>query len=393
MTIETSSDDFHHIQIPKTTGFALVDQEFFLWKSPRLKRILDKSWNLMDKKSVMEIAHAHVDRGLTDISEYHSQWQFDPSIMTLPEKQDVTEEASKIAYTKESINSRVSELMDYYFNGWWVSTFTTFTNIWINMWNDWLFVLKTMDSLKKKYPNLINISYPMFWFRDDKPERQEILNNSLKYASGIGTLPERDEAENHIWFKSNIERTALKALEEEKPLHIHLDQTNTPSENWSEMAMEVISSIEKIYKNPLLHEYINPNTNQKEPFIWFVHVISPSCYDNDRFNKLAENMKKHNIWLIVCPSAAVSMKQHRNIVAPIHNSIARVVDFLIAGVYVKMWIDNIGDIYLPMTWDPLYEIRLLADSLRIYDENVIANIVAWNRIPEDLREFMMDRYV
>ncbi len=61
----------------------------------------------------------------------------------------------------------------------------------------------------------------------------------------------------------------------------------------------------------------------------------------------AERMKDLNVSVIVCPSAAISMKQNHFTYSPIHNSIAPVNMLLETGVDVKLGIDMVltFDIY------------------------------------------------
>ena len=59
---------------------------------------------------------------------------------------------------------------------------------------------------------------------------------------------------------------------------------------------------------------------------------------------------------------------------------------------MKMWIDNIGDIYLPMTGNPLYEVRLLADAIRLYDEDILAHVISGQRLPDDLIDKLREKY-
>lgn len=254
-----------------------------------------------------------------------------------------------------------------------------------------------MDELREEYKEKIQlklISYPMFGFRDDSPERWKLLETSIEsgYADGIGTLPERDEAERHIGYKANVQRTVLYGLKNKKPIHIHVDQKNIPEEDGAEKILDVISSIEDIYKNPLMKEYVDEISNQKEPFVWLVHNISSACYDEARFQRLAKRMAKYNIGLIVCPSAAVSMKQEPEYESRVHNSIARVIDFLKLGIHVKMGIDNIGDMYLPVTGDPFYEVKLMCDALRMYDKEIVAHVIAGIRLPLELQEILKRKY-
>ena len=87
-------------------------------------------------------------------------------------------------------------------------------------------------------------------------------------------------------------------------------------------------------------------------------------------------MVENNVSVIVCPSAAISMKQDRNYNSPVHNSIAPVEILLQEGVDIKLGIDNIEDLFMPLVdGDLWFETRLLMESTRIYNHEKIINIV------------------
>ena len=70
------------------------------------------------------------------------------------------------------------------------------------------------------------------------------------------------------------------------------------------------------------------------------------------------------------------MKQDRREMSPIHNSIAPVDILLEEGVEVKLGIDNISDLFMPLVdGDLWFEARLLMESTRIYDLDKIVNIL------------------
>ena len=73
------------------------------------------------------------------------------------------------------------------------------------------------------------------------------------------------------------------------------------------------------------------------------------------------------------------MTQHSEFNAPIHNSIAPVTTLLEEGVNVGLGVDNVEDIFMPFCdGDLLFELRLLAESARIYKPTVLENIASNN---------------
>ena len=88
-------------------------------------------------------------------------------------------------------------------------------------------------------------------------------------------------------------------------------------------------------------------------------------------------MAELDVGLAVCPSAAVSMTQHNEFDAPIHNSIAPVKILLDEGVNIGLGIDNVEDIFMPFCdGDFLFELRLLAEAERIYKPDVLTSIAS-----------------
>jgi adenosine deaminase len=115
--------------------------------------------------------------------------------------------------------------------------------------------------------------------------------------------------------------------------------------------------------------------------VWLVHVISPSTYDERRFDRLLGSLVDLNIGVICCPSAAVSMRQYRTVLTPTGNSIARVLEMAAAGVHVRLGSDNICDITSPAgTPDLMHEIYVLCNALRYYDVEILAKFSAGLRL-------------
>ena len=70
------------------------------------------------------------------------------------------------------------------------------------------------------------------------------------------------------------------------------------------------------------------------------------------------------------------MKQNHSVISPIHNSIAPIRILLEEGVNVKLGIDNIQDLFMPLVdGDLWFETRLLMESTRIYEFDKIIDII------------------
>ena len=187
---------------------------------------------------------------------------------------------------------------------------------------------------------------------EDLKSKENFLEACMK-ADFIGGLPDRDSSPSkHIDLLFNL----AKSLN--KPVDIHVGQNNLPSEKETELVLD------KIEEHSL---------KQK---VSLVHCISLACLNEDYIRHQAKRMKHLDVNVIVCPSAAISMKQNHSIYSPIHNSIAPVRILLEENVNVKLGIDNIEDLFMPLVdGDMWFETRLLMESTRIYDINKIINIV------------------
>lgn len=211
-----------------------------------------------------------------------------------------------------------------------------------------------------------------------EPHRWDLLVEGAERADFIGLLPERDDRAvypDNIGFRECCRRGIELATRLERKIHIHVDQSNHQHEGGSETVVQVA------------RELGAGVAWDDEPLIWLIHVISPSTYDEARFRRLVDDLTELNIGIITCPSAAISMRQVRQFASPTFNSIARVLDFLAAGLHVRMGSDNICDITSPMgTIDLIDEIFVLSNALRYYDIDILATLAAGRRVDTAARE-------
>ena len=240
-----------------------------------------------------------------------------------------------------------------------------------------LTALECFARLKRDFAGQIDLrfgAYSPLGFRDDEPQRWDLLKKGAAISDFIGLLPERDDHAlypDHIGFEESCRRSLLLAKERSCDIHIHVDQANHEYENGSEIVLKLCREL-KLAQSP-----------DKDPFIWLIHVISPSAYDETRFRSLAEGLAQENIGVICCPTAAISMRQIRALPSPTHNSIARVLELISHGVHVRIGSDNICDITSPFgTPNLMDELRFLGDALRYYDIDFLARIGAGKKIDE-----------
>lgn len=234
-----------------------------------------------------------------------------------------------------------------------------------------LTALEVFARLKSDYAERIDLRFGAYspgGFRDDEPDRWALLRDGAQMSDFIGLLPERDDTSDypdHIGFDASCRRALALAHDLRKTIHIHVDQANHAYENGTERIVRLVEEMDL---------GVAPG---REPEVWLIHMISPSCYSETRFQELAERMARLNIGLICCPAAAISMRQYRAFPTPTHNSIARVLELVLAGVHVRIGSDNVCDITSPMgTPNLMDEVRVLGDALRYYDIDFLARIAA-----------------
>tara|TARA_B100001173_G_scaffold312339_1_gene333051 strand:- start:982 stop:1917 length:936 start_codon:yes stop_codon:yes gene_type:complete len=190
----------------------------------------------------------------------------------------------------------------------------------------------------------------------DNPEDLSLFYQASELVDFIGCLPSRDINPN-----KHLEIVFNRALELNKPVEAHLDQCNIPSEKETELFCDFVQK----------YNY--------EGKARAIHCISLACHPTDYQKKIAQRLHNLDIGVIVCPSAAISMTQHSEFNAPIHNSIAPVTTLLKEGVNVGLGVDNVEDIFMPFCdGDLIFELRLLAESARIYKPDVLESIASNN---------------
>jgi len=324
-----------------------------------------------DKYGGYFVAHSHLDRSYTLDPKYFDHVNKNPldiSSDTLFSKQDVTGDLHRgLAYQREDLKERMEYTLNEMIN---FGTRRVDSFIDVSSSDDVkLTALEVALELKDEYKDKIDFrvgAYPIFGFKDDDPGRWDLFITAAEMADYLGCLPERDDKRtrpDHIGYDESIKRTLKLAIELEKPVQYHVDQANDPRENGTENLVNAVKWIG------------SPEIKEDGPSVYAVHVISPSAYEEERFQELLNKLYEYDIGVISCPTAAVSMRQLRPLETPTHNSIARVWDMVDKGIPVSLGTDNIADVFLPCTTPNMYDqLVCLADSLRFYDSEVLAKI-------------------
>lgn len=226
--------------------------------------------------------------------------------------------------------------------------------------------LSALLELKRQFSEQLDLrvgAYNPLGFRDDRHERWELMVEASSQSDFLVGLPERDDRRrypDHIGFDESVRRLLSLGTERGQEVHLHVDQSNAPFSNDSERVLDILD------ERPWA---LWPGQ------LWLVHVISPSTYQEERFSTLLKRIHAHGVGVIVCPSAAISMRQIRDVSIPAGNSIARVLEFLANGIEVRLGSDNVDDITSPAgTIDLREEIFVLSHAIRYFDPDVLAKL-------------------
>jgi hypothetical protein len=248
-----------------------------------------------------------------------------------------------------------------------------------------LSALETLRAIKRRRAHAIDVrlgAYTPLGFKASEPRRWTLFEEGAQAADFIGSLPEADDTDDHpdhIGFMEHCTRVLDLASRLKRMVHVHTDQRNEPTEHGTEDLITVARRFA-----PLA-------ADNGEPLIWAVHMISPSTYDEARFQKLVEGLLECNIGVICCPSAAIGMRQLRPVRTPTYNSIPRVLELLAAGVHVRLASDNIADICSPSTTADLTdEVYMLSAAIRYYNIDILARLAAGQRLTDGERAQVRD---
>ncbi|MDH5559605.1 MAG: amidohydrolase family protein [Deltaproteobacteria bacterium] len=218
--------------------------------------------------------------------------------------------------------------------------------------------IKAALEVKAKYQNQINFEIgvqPLEGVLD--PKTRKYFEQACEMADLIGGLPSKDRPrpEKHLDYIMELSKELNKKLD------VHIDQENNPFETETELL--ALKTIEHGLQGKVSG----------------IHAISLSSHPKSDQDRIIKIVKDAGLNIIVCPSAAVGMKQ-LEMEAPLHNSIAPVLKLLDAEVPVFMGVDNIYDLFMPFVdGDMWFECRMLMEATRLYDYEKVAAIACDKR--------------
>jgi cytosine/adenosine deaminase-related metal-dependent hydrolase len=190
---------------------------------------------------------------------------------------------------------------------------------------------------------------PLEGLRNEASLKQ--YKEACKLADFCGGLPSRDRPQE----EKHLDMVMTIAKELNKMVEVHVDQENNPWQNETELLC--LKTIE----------------HGMQGRVYGIHAISVSAKDESEQDRIIALCKKADVGIVICPSAALSMKQ-LPMKAPLHNSIGPFVKLKNAGVRTYFGIDNIADLFMPIVDGDMWtEARMLMETCRFYDLEQVAD--------------------
>lgn len=328
-------------------------------------------------------AHTHLDRANTFAPEYLHHANIDPvgaAGLSLQVKQILVGELHKgLAYQADNLYTRMrAELERMAALG--TREVVSFTDATPDIG---LVAIEQAARLRDEFRGRLTLKIavsPIFGFKSPRvnPDRWDTYRQAAEIADVLGGLPSKDRGEGRVGFDGHVRMILELGKTLHKPVHFQVDQDNDPREEETEQLVQAVRWLG------------TPEVPGEDgPTVWAVHAISPSCYDEERFRRLVDNLLTYNVGILSCPTAALSMFQHRPMLAPLHNSIARLLEMMAAGVPVRIGTDNIGDIFIPNGDGSVRsEVWVAATALRFYHTMIWAKIGAGRALNEGDKEWI-----
>ncbi|MES2408874.1 MAG: amidohydrolase family protein [Patescibacteria group bacterium] len=314
-----------------------------------------KPWDLkqqfleaVETKGGFVSCHAHFDKAF-----YITKEGLDKTMVTMEMKWTMSDDIKRNS-TEEQIADRIRTALDIMVaQGCKVTS--TFVDAYEVVGHKAIdAALKVKEEYKDKIKMLI-LTQPLGGLVDD--EARKLYEEITAKADIAGGLPSKDRPN----LDQNFEHLFTIAKKLNKPIHVHIDQENNPNER----------DTEKLIEYTIKHGY--------QGRVVAVHAISVSAQPKEYRMKIYKQLAEAGIAVIVCPSAAIAMKQLDQYTSPVHNSIANVPEMLEAGVLVGLGVDNIADFYQPFIDGDIWtEVRLLQEACRYYDFDNLVSIASEN---------------
>ena len=304
--------------------------------------------------------HAHLDRAYTLTEDIWTQAE------ALMEEKWILMRDIKKAHTPEKIEKRMTTAIEYFIEQGIVACRTHIdADSIVGM-----LCVDTAAMVREKYKGKFHlqlVAHPLEGFlnadaTDWDKSKIELFEKACAVCDVVGGLPSRDRKfKGERGDKKHAEILFSIAKNLGKDMDVHIDQENNPLEKDTEWFVDM--ALEKGMQGRLT----------------LVHAISVACQSEEDRKRIYKKMLDCGVNITVCPRAAIGMKQHKDKMAPVHNSIGPVDELLAAGINVSIGTDNISDIFIPNENGDLFDnVNLLADGVRIYNISTLSKIATVN---------------
>jgi cytosine/adenosine deaminase-related metal-dependent hydrolase len=292
--------------------------------------------------------HAHFDKAF-----YITRGGLDKSNLIMHEKWNLSDDIKRNS-SQEEIENRIRMGLDILVKQG-VGVVASFIDAYDAVGHR---AIDAANSVKEEYKDKINfltVTQPLGGLV--KPEARKLYEEITAKADFAGGLPSFDRPDD----EKSLDILFEIAKNLNKKIHVHIDQENNPNER----------DTEKLIKATKKYGY--------EGRVVAVHAVSTSAQKKDYRQRIYKEMADLGIGAIICPAAALSMKQLDEYSAPVHNSIANVPEMIDAGIVVGLGVDNVADFYVPFCdGDMWVEMRMLQEACRYYNFDGLVKIASEN---------------
>lgn len=310
------------------------------------------------KTGGMVNCHAHLDRAYTLTPEIWKQ------ASALMEEKWILNREIKKKHTDESIQERLTYCIeDFLRQGVTACRTHVDADSVVGM-----LVVNAAAKVREKYKGKFTlqlVAHPLEGFLNEDATAQdksklELFEQACEVCDVVGGLPSRDRAMEggdraHAEFLFSVAQNLGKDMD------VHIDQENNPNEKDTEWFVDMIEE------------------KGMQGRVTLLHAISVACQNEEDRKRIYKKIADTGTNVTVCPKAAISMKQHKDKMAPVHNSIAQVDEMLDHGINVSIGTDNISDIFVPEDNGDLFEeVLMMASACRFYDIEKLAQIATIN---------------
>lgn len=312
----------------------------------------------VEKRGGMVNCHAHLDRAYTLTPEIWKQ------ASALMEEKWILNREIKKKHTDESVQDRLTYCIENFITQGITACRTHVdADSVVGM-----LVVNAAAKVREKYRGKFTlqlVAHPLEGFlngdgTDMDEGKMKLFEEACVICDVVGGLPSRDRAlmggdRKHAEFLFSVARNLGKDMD------VHIDQENNPLEKDSEWFLDMIA------REGMLGR------------VTLVHAISVAAQVEADRRRIYDKMAESGTNVTVCPKAAISMKQHKDKMAPVHNSIAQVDEMLEHGINVAIGTDNISDLFVPEDNGDLFEeVLMMASACRFYDIEKLAEIATLN---------------